>query len=112
MSVKAKRYKNKYAERPFTIDINTLNIGSVYDEVGFGVGHLPIDRKVFDSWKPIVIAFENEDDKGGFTSSAQRCRSDRPHRHPPQPHLSRTSCRRLGSTAHLRTRAPARLGCS
>ena len=56
--IHVKMYKNKYVERPVVIDINALSIGSDYDEAGFGVGHLPTDRKVFDNWKPIVIAFE------------------------------------------------------
>lgn len=66
--IHVKMYKNKYAERPVAIDINTLSIGSVYDEAGFGVDHQPIDRKAFDSWKPIVIAFEEvtDDDLEGY----------------------------------------------
>jgi hypothetical protein len=56
--IHVKKYKNKYAEQLVAIDINTLSNGSVYDEAGSGVRHLPTDRKVFDSWKPIIIAFE------------------------------------------------------
>lgn len=60
--IHVKKYKNRYAERLVAIDINTLSMGSVYDEAGFGVRHLPTDRKIFDSWKPIIIAFEEVTD--------------------------------------------------
>ena len=40
------------------MDIETLRIGSIYDKDGFGIGHTPIDRKDFDNWKLIAIAFE------------------------------------------------------
>jgi hypothetical protein len=66
--IHVKKYKNKYAERPVAIDINTLSNGSVYDEAGFGVGYLPTDRKIYDSWKPVIIAFEEVtgDDLEGY----------------------------------------------
>lgn len=56
--IHVKKYKNKYAERIVAIDINTLSIGSGYNEAGFSIGHLSVNRKVFDSWNPTAIAFE------------------------------------------------------
>lgn len=56
--VHVKIYKNKYTQPPTAVDISTLSIGSVYDEDGFGVGHLPVDKKVFDSWSPVAMAFD------------------------------------------------------
>jgi hypothetical protein len=63
-----KIYTNKYTERPIAVDINTLSTGSVYDEDEFGIGHLPANRKVFDSWSPIAIAFDEvtNDDLEGY----------------------------------------------
>ena len=54
-----KLYKNKYDQRPAKIDIKTLSLGSIKDkEGGFGIGHIPIERKGFDNWKPISVGFE------------------------------------------------------
>ncbi len=66
--VHVKIFKNKYDQRPDEVDIKTLSIGSVYDEDGFGVGHAPIDRKGFDNWQPIAIAFEevSKEDLEGY----------------------------------------------
>jgi hypothetical protein len=53
-----KIYKNKYSLRPTEIGIKTLSMGSINDKDGFGVGHVPIDRKGFDNWKPVIVGFE------------------------------------------------------
>ena len=53
-----KIYRNKFDQPPDIVDIETLRIGSIYDKDGFGIGHTPIDRKDFDNWKLIAIAFE------------------------------------------------------
>ena len=53
-----KIYKNKYDKRPSKIDIKTLSLGSINDKDGFGIGHVPLDRKEFDSWKPIPIGYQ------------------------------------------------------
>ena len=53
-----KIYKNKYNKRPSKIDIRTLSLGSINDKDGFGIGHVPMEKKVFDNWKPIPIAYE------------------------------------------------------
>jgi hypothetical protein len=52
-------YKNKYEQRPVSIDITTLSLGSIYDEDGFGIGHTPIDRKAFEDWDPVLITYED-----------------------------------------------------
>jgi len=51
-------YKNKYNQRPVSIDTKTLSLGSIFDEDGFGIGHTPLDRKGFDNWDPVVITYE------------------------------------------------------
>jgi hypothetical protein len=53
-----KIYKNKYEQRPAQIDIKTLSLGSINDKDGFGIGHVPLERKGFDNWKPIPVGFE------------------------------------------------------
>jgi hypothetical protein len=44
-----KMYKNKYDKRPSKIDIGSLSVGSIYDKDGFGIGHVPLERKQFDN---------------------------------------------------------------
>lgn len=63
-----KIYKNVYTTRPSKIDLKTLTTGSMYDKDGSGIGHVPLERKVFNSWKPIVIGFEKvtKDDLEGY----------------------------------------------
>jgi hypothetical protein len=53
-----KVYKNEYDKRPAKIDIKILSIGSINDKDGFGIGHIPLERKEFNSWKPISIGYE------------------------------------------------------
>ncbi len=48
-------YKNRFTSRPTGIDFNDLVLGSV-DEKGLpGIGHLPLRREVFLSWKPELL---------------------------------------------------------
>jgi hypothetical protein len=59
-----KIYKNKFDIRPATIDIKTLTLGTMPGTTGipsdgFGIGHVPLSRQVFESWKPIFVGFEN-----------------------------------------------------
>jgi len=54
-----KIYKNKYDQRPAQVDLKTLSLGSINDSDGFGIGHVPLERKGFDNWKPIEVAFED-----------------------------------------------------
>jgi len=49
-------YKKVYAARPEQIDESTLTLGTIHDADGFGVGHLPLSRKVFQSWHPEFVA--------------------------------------------------------
>ncbi|HEY1872535.1 MAG TPA: hypothetical protein VGG71_15840, partial [Chitinophagaceae bacterium] len=54
-----KIYKNQYDTRPCKIDITKLSLGSINDTDGFGIGHIPLDRKEFDKWKPIIAGYED-----------------------------------------------------
>lgn len=53
-----KIYKNKYDQRPATVDQKTLSLGSIDDKDGFGVGHVPLTRKGFEDWKPVEVNWE------------------------------------------------------
>jgi hypothetical protein len=61
-------YKNEYNQRPISIDLKTLSLGSINDKDGFGVGHTPLDRKGFENWKPVVITYEevNKEELEGY----------------------------------------------
>ena len=48
-------YKNKFNQRPAQVDLNTLKVGSFNDPDGFGIGHLPLSKAAFASWRPILI---------------------------------------------------------
>jgi hypothetical protein len=63
-----KIYKNKYVARPIKVDFKTLSMGGIGDKDGFGIGHVPLERKGFDNWKPIIIGFEKvtEHDLNGY----------------------------------------------
>lgn len=64
-----KVYKNTFNKRPNKIDISKLTMGSFYDEDGTaGIGHLPLKRKEFESWKPLVIGYEkvSKEDLEGY----------------------------------------------
>jgi hypothetical protein len=63
-----KVYKNQYRVRPSEIDLKTLSIGTLHDKDGFGIGHIPIARKGFDNWKPVIIGFEkvSKEDLEGY----------------------------------------------
>lgn len=53
-----KVYRNKYSERPVAVDIKELSMGSMADKNGFGIGHIPLDRKGFDNSNPVIVGFE------------------------------------------------------
>jgi hypothetical protein len=50
-----RRYKNRFAERPYQIDPAGLSVGTIHDADGFGVGHLPVSATGFASWMPARI---------------------------------------------------------
>src|ERR1700733_10343977 len=51
-------YKNRWKERPETVDMSTLTLGSIHDKDGFGMGHVPLTSRASAAWKPVVM--ENE----------------------------------------------------
>lgn len=61
-------YKNKFSNRPKTVDLKQLSLGKLGDEDGFGIGHIPLDIEGFKNWKPQLIANEpvTEDELVGY----------------------------------------------
>ena len=48
-------YKNKFASRPTSVNLDELSLGRVKDKDGFGMGHLPISEKDFKGWKAVLL---------------------------------------------------------
>ena len=51
-------YANRWKSRPSTAEVERtkLSMGNINDkEVGFGIGHLPIQKATFERWKPVVL---------------------------------------------------------
>lgn len=46
-------YKNKFETRPEKIDTRELSF-----EVGFGIGHIPLNINEFKDWNPVLITNE------------------------------------------------------
>lgn len=46
--ISAKVYKNTYQSAPTKDNLGDLNVGTIYDTDGFGVGHLPILKGAFE----------------------------------------------------------------
>jgi hypothetical protein len=56
MAVHVRLYKNAFPDRPRSVDVNTLTLGSIHDADGFGIGHLPVTAATFSSWLPVLVA--------------------------------------------------------
>jgi hypothetical protein len=55
-AVHIRLYKNVFSERPRSVDARMLDLGNIHDPDGFGIGHLPLTKKAFDSWEPMLIS--------------------------------------------------------
>ena len=55
-AVHVRLYRNSWPTRPATVDPSTLQLGSIQDKDGFGVGHLPLDRQTFADWDPVFVS--------------------------------------------------------
>jgi hypothetical protein len=66
--IHVKVYKNKWTNRPSSVDLSSLSMGSISDKDGFGIGHLPLGRKTFLNWKPVLVAQQpiSEDELDGY----------------------------------------------
>jgi len=57
-AIHVRLYKNRFTNRPQSVDTRELSLGSIDDPDGFGVGHLPLSRSTFAGWVPIRICRE------------------------------------------------------
>lgn len=66
-AVHVRLYKQRFFEVPRFVNTAALTMGTVHD-TGFGIGHLPISRASFASWRPIRIQHElvAEDELEGY----------------------------------------------
>lgn len=51
--VHVRLYKERFHERPQSVDTGSLSLGRIDDPDGFGVGHLPLSLGTFGSWLPV-----------------------------------------------------------
>ncbi len=56
--VHVRLYKNKWKERPKSVDTSLFSVGTVHDKDGVGIGHLPLSKRAFAAWKPSVIGHQ------------------------------------------------------
>jgi hypothetical protein len=56
-------YKEKFGWRPQRVDTSSLSLGTIHDQEGFGMGHLPLSEENFCGWLPMVICREPLDDE-------------------------------------------------
>jgi hypothetical protein len=55
--VHARIYKQHFPQRPRSIDPGTLTLGTIHDQDGFGMGHLPLRRSAFMEREPVFITY-------------------------------------------------------
>ncbi|MHC4434552.1 MAG: hypothetical protein ACYTBS_22165 [Planctomycetota bacterium] len=55
-AVHIRLYKDRWKDRPTSVDVDTLSLGTVNDSDGFGMGHLPLSRNAFAAWNPEFLA--------------------------------------------------------
>lgn len=56
-------FKNRYANRPNFVDPITLNLGSIHDPDGFGMGHIPLSYSAFNAWLPQFLSASSLDEE-------------------------------------------------
>lgn len=61
-------YKNKFSERPQTIDPSALRLGPYNDPEGISIGHMPASQKSFIGMRPqfILQTTVREDELDGY----------------------------------------------
>jgi hypothetical protein len=53
--VHVRLYKNRWNERPKSVDTSALSLGNINDKDGFGMGHIPLTKQAFAAWTPVVL---------------------------------------------------------
>jgi|SRR3990172_4245945 len=57
--VHVRLFKNRWKDRPISVDVSTLSLGTIHDKDGFGMGHLPLTKSAFQAWRPVLIKITN-----------------------------------------------------
>ena len=55
-------YKQKFSARPTSIDPASLTLAKLGDKDGFSIGHVPLSRQTFASWKRVFIKQQSVSD--------------------------------------------------
>jgi len=53
--VHVRMYKNRWKERPTSVDTSSLSLGQLNDPDGLGMGHLPFSKKSFVVSRPVFL---------------------------------------------------------
>ena len=74
-TVHIRKYKNKLQNPPYDIDPAILTMGTIDDEDGWGVGHLPLARDLFMRWNPIFVSYQEvtEEELEGYRLWLENC---------------------------------------
>ena len=54
-TVHIRLYKNAWKERPSSVVPPELSLGTINDDDGFGIGHLPLSLEAFKDWSPALL---------------------------------------------------------
>jgi len=66
-TVHVRLFREKFSEVPRVLNPSILSVGTIYDE-HHGIGHLPLSRATFASWRPTKLQHEpvTEDELEGY----------------------------------------------
>ncbi len=68
-TVHVRIYKQHFPQRPRSIDPGALTLGTIDDEDGFGMGHLPLRLSAFSQREPLFVAYSavTAEELGGYS---------------------------------------------
>jgi hypothetical protein len=66
-SVHVRLYREKFAQISTPLNTDVLSLGTIHDD-DWGMGHLPLSRAMFASWRPIRVQHEvvREEELDGY----------------------------------------------
>jgi hypothetical protein len=50
-------FKQRFASRPRSVDLDQLTLGTIHDTDGIGAGHVPLRLATFRRWKPVFLTY-------------------------------------------------------
>ncbi len=56
-TVHVRIYKQHFSQRPRSIDASVLTLGTIHDQDGFGMSHLPLRLETFKSREPVFLTY-------------------------------------------------------